>query len=79
MLDKRIPLTPGYHAEPGATKGHQHDVYTTLGELHGYKRIHVGTLMKEAVDAWAETAKHVRELEQTNASLQNALVGSITG
>jgi hypothetical protein len=49
----RILLSPGYHAEAGETKGHQHDVYTTVGELHGYKRIHVGTLMKSAVDAWA--------------------------
>lgn len=47
---RRIPLGPDYHAEPGETKGHQHDVYTTKGELHGYTRIHVGTLMKSAVE-----------------------------
>lgn len=52
----RILLSPGYHAEAGETKGHQHSVYTTVGELHGYKRIHVGTLMKSAVDAWADAA-----------------------
>lgn len=54
---RRIPLSPGYHAEPGETMGHQHDVYTTLGELHGYERIHVGTLMKRAVEAWAKSVK----------------------
>jgi hypothetical protein len=55
-MKKRIPLGPDYHAEPGETKGHQHDVYTTKGELHGYTRIHVGTLMKSAVEDLAATA-----------------------
>jgi hypothetical protein len=55
----RILLSPGYHAEAGETKGHQHDVYTTAGELHGYQRIHVGTLMKSAVNAWANTSHAV--------------------
>lgn len=54
-MKKRIPLGPDYHAEPGETKGHQHDVYTTKGELYGYTRIHVGTLMKSAVEDLAKS------------------------
>ncbi len=56
MSGKRIPLSPGYHAEPGETRGHQHDVYTTIPPLHGNKRLHVGTLMKDAVEAWRMAA-----------------------
>jgi hypothetical protein len=52
MAKKRIPLSPGYHAQTGETRGHLHEVYTTLGHLHGYKRLHVGSLTKEAVLAW---------------------------
>ncbi|TXN22081.1 hypothetical protein [Methylobacterium sp. WL19] len=63
-MKKRIPLGPDYHAEPGETKGHQHDVYTTKGELHGYTRIHVGTLMKSAVEDLAVTAAWATD-EQT--------------
>ncbi|SFJ68472.1 hypothetical protein [Methylobacterium brachiatum] len=50
---KRIPLSPGFHAEPGETPGHLHDVYTTVPPLGDNRRIHVGTLSKAAVDAWA--------------------------
>jgi len=53
MAKKRIPLGPNFHAEPGETKGHQHDVYTTAGELHGLQRLHMGTLMKRAVEGLA--------------------------
>ncbi|MEH3063827.1 MAG: hypothetical protein PGN33_14160 [Methylobacterium radiotolerans] len=53
MTKKRILLSPGYHAEAGETEGHQHDVYTTVPPLGGNQRIHVGTLMKSAVEAWA--------------------------
>lgn len=49
-MAKRIEIAPGFHAEPGETPGHLWNVYTTLGELYGYKRIHVGTLMKSAVE-----------------------------
>ena len=51
---KRIRLCEGFHAEPGDTSGHQHDVYTTIGELGGNERLHVGTLTKAAVKAWAK-------------------------
>lgn len=61
---RRIPLSPGFHAQTGETKGHLHEVYTTLGELHGWKRIHVGSLMKEAVEAWARTAEIARQNEK---------------
>ena len=60
MSKRRIPLSPGFHAEPGETKGHQYDVYTTIPPLCGWKRIHVGTLMKQAVKAWAKSAKDAR-------------------
>ena len=57
----RIPLSPGYHAEPGETRGHLHDVYTTREPLGGNRRIHVGTLTKDAVEAWRDEAeKHDR-------------------
>ena len=68
MTRKRIPLGPDYHAEPGETKGHQHDVYTTKGELFGYERIHVGTLMKSADEDLATViasgAPRIRPLEK---------------
>jgi hypothetical protein len=53
---ERIALSPGYHAEAEATKGNLYEVYTTLGELHGYERIYVGSLMKSAVEAWKAVA-----------------------
>lgn len=52
-MAKRIHLSQGYHAEPGETPGHLHDVYTTIPPLGGNKRVHVGTLSKAAVEAWA--------------------------
>lgn len=79
MPADRIPLTPGYHAEPGPTRGDLHDVYTTIPPLGGNDRLHCGELTKAAVDAWAKEAARIRELEAMNASLQNALVGSVTG
>ena len=68
----RILLSPGYHAEAGETKGHQHDVYTTAGELHGYQRIHVGTLMKSAVNAWANTSAAVNLHDEMVEALREA-------
>ena len=53
--NKRIPLSPGYHAEPGPTPGHQHDIYTTAPPFEGNRR-HVGTLSKSAVEAWAASS-----------------------
>jgi len=53
--NKRIPLSPGYHAEPGPTPGHQHDIYTTAPPFEGGRR-HVGTLSKAAVEAWASSS-----------------------
>ncbi|GMA73617.1 hypothetical protein GCM10025880_01220 [Methylorubrum aminovorans] len=52
-MSKRIHLCNGYHAEPGETPGHLHDVYATIPPLGGNKRVHVGTLSKAAVEAWA--------------------------
>lgn len=54
MANRRIPLSPGFHAEPGETPGHLHDVYTTAPPLVGNQRVHVGTLSKAAVEAWAK-------------------------
>lgn len=57
MGKKRITLCPGFHAEPGETPGHLHDVYTTEPPLGGNRRVHVGTLSKAAVEAWAAVNK----------------------
>lgn len=73
-MRKRTPLGPDYHAEPGETKGHQHDVYTTKGELHGYTRIHVGTLMKNAVE---DLAKALAQGEEADARLADAMDGAM--
>jgi hypothetical protein len=54
MTSTRIPLSPGFHAEPGETPGHLHDVYTTVPPVGENRRIHVGTLSKAAVEAWAK-------------------------
>lgn len=51
---KRVPLSPGFHAEPGETPGHLHDVYTTVPPLGGNRRVWVGELTKAAVEAWAK-------------------------
>lgn len=61
MAKKRIPLSPGYHAQTGETRGHLHEVYTTLGHLHGYERLHVGSLTKDAVLAWQKTAAAAKD------------------
>lgn len=53
----RIELSAGFHAEPGATPGHQHDVYATRGIPKGMERLHVGNLTKAAVEAWAAAQK----------------------
>ena len=71
---RRIPLSPGFHAQTGETKGHLHEVYTTLGKLYGYQRIHVGSLMKEAVEAWARTARAAAPRERTAPSVLHAYV-----
>jgi hypothetical protein len=52
MLSKpRIVLSPDYHAEAGQTKGHLHDIYTTL-DVGENSRIWVGQLAADAVEAW---------------------------
>lgn len=51
-----IKLGRWFHAQAGDTPGHLHDVYTTKPPLAGQPRIHVGTLTKAAVEAWAKTA-----------------------
>lgn len=53
MGEIRIPLSPGFHAQPGETPGHLHDIYTAVPPLGGNRRVHVGTLSKAAVEAWA--------------------------
>lgn len=56
---KRILLSPGFHAEPGATPGDLHDVYADAPWLGEGKRAYIGTLSKDAVEAWsrAETGR----------------------
>lgn len=46
-----------FHAEPGETPGHLHDVYTTKPPLGGNDRIHVGQLTEAAVQAWRKAAQ----------------------
>lgn len=57
---ERIPLSHGFHAEPGPTPGHLHEVYTTAGPLGGNERVHVGDLSKAAVEAWASAARKLK-------------------
>ena len=54
--NKAVHLGSRFHAEPGETKGHLWDVYTTH-EVGENDRIHVGQLWKAAVDAWAFVEK----------------------
>ncbi len=48
---QRIRLGEHFHAEPGKTPGHLHDVYTTEGLQKG-ERNWVGELSVMAVEAW---------------------------
>lgn len=51
-MSKRIILSDYHHAEPGETKHHMHDVYTTWDLPEGADRIWVGQLTKAAVQDW---------------------------
>jgi hypothetical protein len=56
MADKpRIELSPGFHAEPGETPHHLHDIYLTAN-VDGNERVHCGSLSREAVRAWRLSA-----------------------
>ncbi|WP_342163015.1 hypothetical protein [Methylobacterium sp. SD21] len=61
-MGKRIRLCEAFHAEAGETPGHLHDVYTTAPPLHGNRRLHVGTLSRAAVEAWAAVERERRLL-----------------
>lgn len=52
----RIPLSDGFHAEPGRTLGHLHDVYAMV-DVGENERVWSGMLTKGAVDAWAGVSK----------------------
>ena len=71
---KRIELSGGFHAEPGKTLGHLHDVYSPPGETQ--TRHHVGQLSKMAVEAWwnaTEGAKDVENLRKANDELKQRI------
>jgi uncharacterized protein YceH (UPF0502 family) len=66
----RIELSSGFHAEPGATLGHLHDVYSPPGETQ--TRYHVGQLSKAAVEAWAAAAEPRVTTTKTEVALKEA-------
>lgn len=67
----RTEICPGYHAQAGETKHHLHDVYTTRGELYGYERIYVGSLMRSAVE---DLAAGFRSYVEANAPPQDVMI-----
>lgn len=61
----RIPLSPGFHAEPPSSPNQLYRIYVENPHNRGHFLL-IGSLNKIAVDAWANSAE-AEELAKTAA------------